>query len=444
MVGIPNFDPKPYLAPRKAPKALMMASLVLIGVGVVSAILGGFVLEDHAIQTQSTILVCLVYFTGISAGGVAFLGAMHIVDARWSRPLKRFAEALAVAGPVWVLLLLAFLGLGGLDLYEWHTDPSSVHGHKHIWLQGPFFMARLAVLMLLVFGLALVFIRRGLQMDASLAAHEGSPLTGWIGSLAPGGDHGAFVKDGIKKLDILAPIMSLFFAVGMTFFAFDVVMSLSPHWYSNMFGGWHFASCFWLAMVWIGILSIGYRKWMGVEKLVTPETYHDLGKLIFAFSMVWAYMFFAQLLPIWYGNMTEEVGFLLVRMAIEPWAPMAKVVGAMCFLIPFGTLLSRGLKKMPMGLIIVLSIIATGVWLERFLVTVPSIWLGEHIPDGLEMTIPLGPLEIGVALGFVGALLFITAKYLSSVPPVPVADPFMLPHPDDIHVHPVSDHGHAH
>ena len=443
MVGIPNFDPKPYLAPKKAPKALTATASGMMALGILSAI-AGFVMEDYAVRTEAVILVNLVYFIGLSCGAVAFLSAMQIVGARWSRPLKRFAEALVVAGPIWVVLLVVFLATVGMDLYEWHVDPSSVHGHKAIWLQDKAFIARNAFAMILIFGLALRFIRTGLGIDAKLAAQEGVTLPGWLAKMAPAGELGSAVEAAMSRLSFVAPFLALFFALGMSLFAFDVVMSLAPHWYSNMFGGWQFASSFWLAMVWIGMLSIGYRKWMGVEKLLTGDTYHDLGKLIFAFSMVWAYMFFAQLLPIWYGNMTEEIGFLLVRMAIEPWAPLAKVVGAMCFLIPFGALLSRGLKKMPMGLILVLGIIATGVWLERYLVTVPSIWVGSHVPEGMEMTIPLGPVEIGITIGFIGALLFITSKYLSNVPPVPVADPFMLPHPEDIHVHPIADHGHSH
>ncbi len=441
MVGISNFDAKAFHAPKRAPKTLMMASLVLIGIGLVSAVVGGFVLPDHVVRTKSVILVNLIYFIGMSAGGVAFLGAMQLVEARWSRPIKRFAEALAITGPLWSVLLLAFLALGGLELYEWHTHPDSVHGHKEIWLQGGFFLARLALILTLVFGVALVFIRTGLGIDAKLAAQHGTTLPGWIA--IPEGDQDAAVSATMRRLTILAPIMCALFALGLSMFAFDVMMSLSPHWYSNMFGGWQFCSSFWLSMIWIGILSIGYRKWMGIESLVTPDTYHDLGKLIFAFSMMWAYMFFAQLLPIWYGNMTEEIGFLLVRMAIPPWATLAKVVGAMCFLIPFGTLLSRGLKKMPKGLLVILAVVALGIWLERYLLTVPSIWVGEHIPEGMDMSIPLGVTEIGITLGFVGMLVFITAKYLSVVPPVPLADPYMLPHPNDVHVHPLTEE-HAH
>ena len=443
MVGIPNFDPKPYIAPKSAPKKLTTAALALIGIGVASVI-AGFVIPDYALRTEAALLVNFVYFIGMAAGAVAFLAAMQIVDARWSRPLKRIAESIAITGPVWVIGLLVFLATIGIELYEWHVVPESVHGHKHIWLQKWPFIARNAFGLLLIFGVAYAFIRRGLVMDATLAKAEGVELPGPVAGLAASGEVGAVAKAAIRSLDLVAPWMALFFALGMSLFAFDVVMSLAPHWYSNMFGGWHFASSFWLSMVWIGILSIGYRKWLGIDKLVTPNTYHDLGKLIFAFSMVWAYMFFAQLLPIWYGNMTEEIGFLLVRMAIEPWAPLAKVVGALCFLIPFGTLLSRGLKKMPMGLVIVLGIIAVGVWLERFIVAVPSIWVGSHVPEGQEMIIPLGPVEVGITLGFLGGLLLMTSRYLSKVPAVPVADPFMLPHPDDIHVHPIGDHGHSH
>ena len=95
--------------------------------------------------------------------------------------------------------------------------------------------------------------------------------------------------------------------------------------------------------------------------------------------------------------------------------------------LPFGSLLSRGLKKMPIGFGIVLTIIAVGIYLERYLVTVPSVWMEDTFP-------PILPF-IGSALFFLGLFLLVVIKYLESVPPVPVSDPHMLPHPDDVHVH---------
>ncbi|MED5373530.1 MAG: hypothetical protein VX899_21110 [Myxococcota bacterium] len=432
MIGVPNFDPKPHLAPRALPKNFQMGA---IGAAVLGAVLIGAGFAQSSLAARSAILVGMNYFTAVSFGSMAFAMAMTITLARWSRPLKRVAEGIMLFTPVIPVVFLVFMtAIGGIDLYEWHTHPDSVSGHKHIWLQQwPFILRNFASLTVLSI-LGLAYIRNSLRPDVLLCKQAGVELPGWVVSLA-GSAEGSHADAVAKSMDTqrrLAPIGAIVYALTLTFYAFDVIMSLAPHWYANMFGGWFFASGIWSGMVWIGLLSLAFRKDLGIDKMVNAGTYHDLGKLVFGFSMIWAYMFFAQLLPIWYGNMTEEIGFLLVRMQLEPWSKLAPIVGAMCFLIPFGTLLSRGIKKMPVGLGLVLGIIAVGIFLERFIVAVPSVWMESTFPPVLPY--------IGSFLFFGGLLVLVAMTYLKSVPAVPVSDPFMLPHPDDIHVHSRDDH----
>ncbi len=427
MIGIPNFDPKPHLTPKALPKNFTFAA---IGMAVLGAILLGVGYGQSDLAAKTSFLVAMNYFTALSFGGMAFTMAITITWARWARPLKRVSESMIMFTPV-IVVLFAIYGtvLGGIDLYEWHTHPDSISGHKAIWLQQGPWLARNIAMMSVLSLLGLFYVRTSLQPDVQLATQHGVSLPGWVKTFAGSaeGEHADVVKASQKRQIALGPLIGVIYAFTLTFYAFDVIMSLAPHWYANMFGGWYFASGIWTGMVWTGLLSLVFRKHLGIEKMVKPATYHDLGKLIFAFSMLWAYMFFAQLLPIWYGNMTEEIGFLLVRMQLEPWSKLAPVVGAMCFLIPFGSLLSRGLKKMPIGFGIVLTIIAVGIYLERYLVTVPSVWMEDTFP-------PILPF-IGSALFFLGLFLLVVIKYLESVPPVPVSDPHMLPHPDDVHVH---------
>jgi hypothetical protein len=202
-----------------------------------------------------------------------------------------------------------------------------------------------------------------------------------------------------------------------------------------MFPAWHFVSSVWLTLQWIVIISVFARRWLKIDHLTGLTNYHDIGKLIFALTVFWTYNLFAMILPIWYGNMPEETGYLLLRMVIDPWSGLSKVVLGICFLFSFSVLLSRGIKKTPEALAAACMVIATGVWLERFLLVMPQVWHKD--------TLPLGLVEIGVFVGFIGAFVTVVTHVLSRVPAVPVSDPFMNPNPSDVHVHAWGDGHHA-
>ena len=148
-------------------------------------------------------------------------------------------------------------------------------------------------------------------------------------------------------------------------------------------------------------------KWLHIDELLTPKVYHDLGKLIFAFCMFWGYTTFAQYLPIWYGNMTEETGFILLRTSLDPWAGLTKVVVILCFFMPW-TLLSRGMKKIRSSFHRVSFVILVGIWLERFLVMVPSVWKGDELPIGVG--------EVLMPIGFGGIMVLLVMWVLSKIP----------------------------
>ncbi len=431
-----HFDPAPHYAPKAAPAKLKLAAKAMTLIGVITLLTGMFVLDGMGTRTRLAFLTNLIYFLGLSLGGLAFCAALTLSLARWGRPVKRIAEAFLLYAPVVWLLLLFFLLTGGLELYDWYNHPETLHNHKAIWLTPTFFSVRLLVSIGILTFLGLLYVRNSLRPDLGVAAEKldgqhpawwGRIIAGWKGADTE-------LAECQRRQVVLSPLIAALYAIVASMAIFDLSMSLAPHWYSNMMGGWYFCSSFWLAMIVIGLYSLTSRGWMGIRGVLTPTLYHDLGKLIFAFCFLWAYMFYAQLLAIWYGNLTEEIGFLIVRLQMQPWQNLAKVTGALCFAIPFVTLLSRGLKKMPLGFGAVLALAAIGIWLERFLVAVPSVWMGD--------TIPLGLLEAGVTLGFIGSFLWVVTAFLSSVPPVCVTDPFMQPHPDDVHV--VSADAHAH
>ena len=153
---------------------------------------------------------------------------------------------------------------------------------------------------------------------------------------------------------------------------------------------------------------LGISAWVGTQQL------HDVGKLLFGFCILWAYMFWSQYLVIWYGDLAEETEFIYHRMH-GPWGPIAWLVLALCFVVPFVVLLSRAIKMKPVGLTAIAIVVLVGMWLERFILVAPSLWHGD--------TVPLGLLEIAITLGVFGLFGYCYTGFLNTFPILPVSDP---------------------
>jgi hypothetical protein len=139
--------------------------------------------------------------------------------------------------------------------------------------------------------------------------------------------------------------------------------------------------------------------------------------MMLGFCMLWAYLFWAQYLVIWYGDLPEETAFVARRTVDRPWAPLGWVALATAFAIPFCMLLSREIKRRAGGLMTVATIVLVSMWLERFLLVVPSLWKGEHLP--------LGPVELLVTVGTGAVFAFCYTTFLERVPVLPIADPLL-------------------
>ena len=419
--------------PRTVPGAVKGAAGAGILVGLAAF---GYGMATHKDLALAGFISNFMFWGGMAQGALMLVVAMTLAKARWGRPLKRFAEALGLMFPIMYALLLVFFLIGGLDVYPWMHE--QMPPHKAIYLQPGFFVARQAVGLGILIVLSLAFIRADLRADFGVAGAklgDKAPAfwsrftTGWQGEKIE-------VEAAANRMLTLAPAIAILYALIFSVMAVDLSMSLAPYWYANMFPAWYFASAFWSGLVGIAILSLTTRRWLGVEHLITPAVYHDIGKLTFGFTMFWGYTSFAQYLAIWYGNMTEEIGFVLLRTEVEPWASLFRVVVALCFLVPFATLLSRGIKKIPAAYLAITSLIAVGIFLERFWVVMPSV---QHEAD---LVTPLA-ITVGMGLGFLGLFALVTTTFLSKVPALPVSDPMLQPDPEHVHVHPKHE-GHAH
>jgi hypothetical protein len=435
--GPPDLSGVIEATPRAVPNAVKIGSLVLVVLGACGFAYG---LATEPIAAKTAVIHNFLYFAGMSQGAFMLAIALMLAQGRWGRPLKRIAEAFGTYTTVLWIVFVVFLVLGGIDVYPWaHPEEHPMPAHKAVWLQPGFFIARQFVLLGILQVLCWQFRRASLRADLGVAAQQlGTRAPAWWARFTDGWRGEEEEREtNVQTQMTLAPIIVIAYAIVMSLMAVDVSMSLAPHWYANMFPAWFFMSSFYNGLVWIGLFSLLARDWLGITHLLPPKVYHDLGKLTLGLCLFYAYTLFAQYLAIWYGNMTEETGFILLRAEMMPWAPFAKVDILLCFLIPFGMLVNRSLKKIPSAYLTVASIIAVGLWIDRFMQVFPSVWLHDTLPPALWIA------DIGVALAFLGGFIFTVTRFLSRYPPVPINDPWMAPHPEDVHVFPRQRAGHG-
>jgi hypothetical protein len=192
-------------------------------------------------------------------------------------------------------------------------------------------------------------------------------------------------------------------------------MSLDPHWYSTLFGGYYFMGSFFVAIVAIYLVSLLFLDSPVLREHIHARQLHDLGKLTLAFCVFTGYLFYAQFNTIWYGNLPEETRYVILRVKLSPWEPLAWVILFMILIIPFFVLLSRRVKLKRGPMIGLTILILVGMWLERFILVAPSIWKREWIP--------LGPLEVLITAGFFGLMGLCFTLFLRRFPVIPVSDP---------------------
>ncbi len=435
---------------RTLPATANMLSLAGIAWGVLGIGYGFFASSGGAAWTSGAILAASVYFLGLGQGGVVFAGIMTATQARWGRPLKRIGESFGFFLPVVWALLLIFLVAGGVNVYPWHPETFNPKGvialaphmegvphAKELWLQPGFFLARQAFGIGLLIALNFVFLRASLRPDLVAASKVlGADAPAWWSRFTGGaGSVAEEAEKGLATQYTMVPILGIAYAVLFSLMAFDLVMSLDPWWFSNMFGGWIFMSSLWLALAGIAAVTMLGRDWLGLGAFVKTSTTHDLGKLMLAGCMFWAYTLYAQILPIWYTNVPEETNFLLVRMFLPQWSWLSQVVAVTCFVAPFTILLSRGIKKMRWPFFAVAALIMTGLFLERSLLVMPDVYLGDAFPT-LDFLI----INVGIFAGYLGLFTQVVGRFLASVPAVPVSDFHLESHPWDVHVHSLDHH----
>ncbi len=378
------------------------AVLAVLGAGLFLMLLSG----DDPARAWRVFHINFLFFTGLSQGAIIFAAIQKVVKAHWSGPIVRFAEATVAFLPVSLICFL-ILFLGKHHLFPWIEHPTPARGN---WLTVQWVFWRDLTALLAVFGVAIAFVYNDLKPDVSQLREH---VTGWRRALYDkiAGDFTGDPEQLQKieqRIHWLAPLLIILYAYTFSIVAFDLIMSLAPYWVSNLFGAFFFMGAFLTGLTTLALAMVYWRKQLGMESVIGIHDFHDLGKLIFGFSIFWAYLMYSQLLVIWYGNLPEETSFPFYRLWGD-WQPIAITVGLMVFLIPFWGLIWVKSKITPFTFTLFSLVSLAGVWLERYLLVQPS--LTEHGPE-------FGLPEFAVTAGFLGLFLLAYGFFARTFPMV--------------------------
>jgi hypothetical protein len=424
-------------SPRPIPRALLGASGGLAVLGVIAFLAG---LASDADTAWRAFHVNYLFFGTLAQGALVVACTFVIVGARWPGPVRRLAEALGAWAPIsFVLFLIGFLGRESIYGSWLHHPPDA----KQAWLNPTRLFWMDAAILGALAALSIAFLYASLRPTLRGAAESAQGparalfqrwTAGWRGDEAER-------ERSARRVGVLAPILCLSYAFGWTFLCFDQVMSLNPGWYSNLFGAYFAWGGYLCGVAATALVAVLHRSAPGLEGEITRDRMHDLGKMIFAFSIFWMYLFFSQYLVIWYGNLPEETGFLQSRLGSqflmdksglgdlflvqtwdlsffwqrlqEPYAKLSLSVWACCWIVPFWVLLGQRPKRTPAILGTVAAIVVLGFWLERNVLVWPSLVPGDSWAFA-------GVIQLGIAAGFLGAFVLVFLFFTRVVPSLPV------------------------
>ena len=368
--------------------ALRQRSLIVGVVGLVAAAAGALINPGQFFHSY---LLAYLLWLAAALGGLALTMLQHLSGGGWGVVLRRIFEAAARTLP-WMALFFVPLAFGLRDLYPWTDTAMVAQDHilkeKALYLNVPFFLVRAAICFAVWIGLALRLTRLSTEQDRT-------------------GD--AAIATRLRNTSAIGIVL---YFITMTFAAIDWAMSLEPHWFSTMYG---FLFIIGHAIMGLSIGIVMARRLSAeapMSGVYNPGHFHDFGKLLFAFTMVWAYLAFSQFLIIWSANLPEEIPWYQHRFS-HGWEVIGLALVAVHFAVPFIVLLSRRSKRNAALLAGVAIWLILARYLDLFFMIGP-----EAYPDGLGFHW----LDLAAPIGLGGIWVALFASNLKSRPLLPLHD----------------------
>ncbi len=313
---------------RLAPVALVIGVAALAGCA--------FFAAEQPDQVAQSYLVAYLFWSGLALGSLVILMLQHITGGAWGAIIRRILESASRTLPLLLILFLPVLATAG-SVYEWAHPEVVAHDellqHKSPYLNLPFFTVR-AFLYFAIWITLAHFLSRWSQAQ----------------------DRGVL---NVQRLENISRVGLLLFAMTMTFASIDWAMSLEPHWFSTMYGILFIGGQVLSALAFAIPVAATVAGQEPVGEIMTPSRFHDLGKLLLAFVMLWAYFSLSQFLIIWSGDLPEETPWYLRRLK-DGWLWMSIALILFHFALPFVLLLSRSLKR-SRGWLMLVALILLGM-----------------------------------------------------------------------------------
>ncbi|HZS44384.1 MAG TPA: hypothetical protein VFC63_04735 [Blastocatellia bacterium] len=387
---------KAYSAPPEL-GAIQQRSLMIGAAFLIIGIIGGFLSGGQ--QFFRSYLIGFMFWLGICLGSMAILMIQHMAGGGWGVVIRRIVEAATRTLPFFMIGVIPIL-LGIHSLYEWSRI--GVEGsHKQLFLSVPFFVIR-TIFYFTVWGLFIFFLNKNSKLQDRL-------------------------KDRrlVRRMQNLSGPGLVLYGLTITFASVDWLLSLEPEWFSTIYGLLIMAGEGLTAMAFVIAFAVLLSKRDDLSSVYVPHYFHDLGKLLLAFTMIWAYFSFSQLLIIWAGNLPEEIPWYVRRLQTN-WKWVGLILVVFHFALPFVLLLSRNLKQHASKLLIV----AVVVLLARY---VDVVWL--IVPEFKDRWFHFNWLDLVLPIGMGGIWFWYFLREYRSWPILPLGDPKLEEALETAHLH---------
>lgn len=338
------------------------------------------------------LVVLTTWLASIGIGSLFFIGIEYLTGAVWSVPFRRVAEINSAIIFVLPILIVPII-LNIHSLYHWtHIEAvqnDTILKNKAPYLNETFFIIRTVVFIFLWFLFYYLFISNSRKQDST----SDQKLT--------------------KRNSIVSAAFMPVFAISLTFFAIDWLMSLEPHWYSTIFGVYYFAGTFLASLGAFTYISILLNEKGYLVEGLGPDHYYSMGALLFGFTNFWAYIAFSQFMLIWYANLPEET-FWFINRGVGSWFYMSIGIILVKFIVPYILLLPQPAKMDPKRLKIAALWILFAHYYDLFWVVMPT-----FSKNGIPFNwFELVPIVLGLGL-FIMVFYYVASK----VNLVPIGDP---------------------